>query len=272
MAGFAAADVGTAPDEAAFPVQDSSAIASAVADSAVPAYIAVSESAAVGFPLIDSLPEFPLDSVPAAVEIDTFVPRLRPVLDKVDLDAPVDFTSSDSMIIVRRDSAYMYGNGSVKYGDLKLQAANIQLDLNTSTVYAVGVPDSTGTITGRPVFDEKDSEYEAETMHYNFNTRKGLITNVVTQQGEGYLTGGVTKKDENDEYYIENGRYTTCDDHDCPHFYFNITRGKMRPGRDVVTGPVYMVLAGLPLPLAVPFGYFPFNDSYASGEAKSRKP
>ena len=265
MAGFAAADVGTAPDEAAFPVQDSSAIASAVADSAVPAYIAVSESAAVGFPLIDSLPEFPLDSVPAAVEIDTFVPRLRPVLDKVDLDAPVDFTSSDSMIIVRRDSAYMYGNGSVKYGDLKLQAANIQLDLNTSTVYAVGVPDSTGTITGRPVFDEKDSEYEAETMHYNFNTRKGLITNVVTQQGEGYLTGGVTKKDENDEYYIENGRYTTCDDHDCPHFYFNITRGKMRPGRDVVTGPVYMVLAGLPLPLAVPFGYFPFNDSYASG-------
>ncbi|MDE7467372.1 MAG: LPS-assembly protein LptD [Muribaculaceae bacterium] len=169
------------------------------------------------------------------------------------------------MIIVRRDSAYMYGNGSVKYGDLKLQAANIQLDLNTSTVYAVGVPDSTGTITGRPVFDEKDSEYEAETMHYNFNTRKGLITNVVTQQGEGYLTGGVTKKDENDEYYIENGRYTTCDDHDCPHFYFNITRGKMRPGRDVVTGPVYMVLAGLPLPLAVPFGYFPFNDSYASG-------
>ena len=265
MAGFAAADVGTAPDEAAFPVQDSSAIASAVADSAVPAYIAVSESAAVGFPLIDSLPEFPLDSVPAALEIDTFVPRLRPVLDKVDLDAPVDFTSSDSMIIVRRDSAYMYGNGSVKYGDLKLQAANIQLDLNTSTVYAVGVPDSTGTITGRPVFDEKDSEYEAETMHYNFNTRKGLITNVVTQQGEGYLTGGVTKKDENDEYYIENGRYTTCDDHDCPHFYFNITRGKMRPGRDVVTGPVYMVLAGLPLPLAVPFGYFPFNDSYASG-------
>ena len=265
MAGFAAADIGTAPDEAAFPVQDSSAIASAVADSAVPAYIAVSESAAVGFPLIDSLPEFPLDSVPAAVEIDTFVPRLRPVLDKVDLDAPVDFTSSDSMIIVRRDSAYMYGNGSVKYGDLKLQAANIQLDLNTSTVYAVGVPDSTGTITGRPVFDEKDSEYEAETMHYNFNTRKGLITNVVTQQGEGYLTGGVTKKDENDEYYIENGRYTTCDDHDCPHFYFNITRGKMRPGRDVVTGPVYMVLAGLPLPLAVPFGYFPFNDSYASG-------
>ncbi|MDE6301772.1 MAG: LPS-assembly protein LptD [Muribaculaceae bacterium] len=169
------------------------------------------------------------------------------------------------MVIVRRDSAYMYGNSSVTYGDLKLQAANIQLDLNTSTVYAVGVPDSTGTIVGKPVFDEKDSEYEAETMHYNFNTRKGLITNVVTQQGEGYLTGGVTKKDENDEYFIENGRYTTCDDHDCPHFYFNITRGRMRPGRDVVTGPVYMVLAGLPLPIAVPFGYFPFNDSYASG-------
>ena len=256
LAAFAAANVASEAEEFEVPPVDTVLMPDSVAADA--------DDFAVDIP-VDSPAAPEPDTLPAPEPPDTFVPRLRPVLDKVDLDAPVVFSSADSMIIVRRDSAYMYGNGSVTYGDLKLQAANIQLDLNTSTVYAVGTTDSTGTIVGRPVFDEKDSEYEAETMRYNFNTGKGLITNVVTQQGEGYLTGGVTKKDENDEYYIENGRYTTCDDHDCPHFYFNITRGKMRPGRDVVTGPVYMVLAGLPLPLAVPFGYFPFNDSYASG-------
>lgn len=236
------------------------------ADTAVSEYAA---DTAVPVPL--PVPVLMPDSMPAAeadsqiLPPDTFVPHLRPVLERVDLDAPVDFSAKDSMIIVRRDSAFMYGNSSVTYGEIKLDAANIDIDLNNSTVYAVGVPDSTGEVTGKPVFNESGTEYEAGTMRYNFKTSKGYITNVITQQGEGYLTGGVTKKNEDDSYFIKDGRYTTCDDHECPHFYFNVTKGKMRPGKNIVTGPVYMVLAGLPLPLAVPFGYFPFNDSYASG-------
>ena len=189
----------------------------------------------------------------------------RMVRKKVDLDAPVVFSSSDSMIIIRRDSAFMYGNGSVTYGDIKLDAAQIEMNLGDNTVYAVGRPDSVGEVQGSPVFHEGGSDYEAATMRYNFKTSKGLIQNVVTQQGEGYLTGGLTKKDVDDSYYIKNVRYTTCDNHDDPHFYIQITKGKMRPGKNVVVGPAYMVLAGLPLPLAVPFGYFPFSDKYASG-------
>ena len=189
----------------------------------------------------------------------------RMVRKKVDLDAPVVFSSSDSMIIIRRDSAFMYGNGPVTYGDIKLDAAQIEMNLGDNTVYAVGRPDSVGEVQGSPVFHEGGSDYEAATMRYNFKTSKGLIQNVVTQQGEGYLTGGLTKKDVDDSYYIKNGRYTTCDNHDDPHFYIQITKGKMRPGKNVVVGPAYMVLAGLPLPLAVPFGYFPFSDKYASG-------
>ena len=102
-------------------------------------------------------------------------------------------------------------------------------------------------------------------MSYNFKTKKGYITNVVTQQGEGYLSGGQTKKTEDNAYYIQNARYTTCDNHENPHFYLQLTRGKMRPKKNIVVGPAYMVLAGLPLPIAVPFGYFPFTDKYASG-------
>lgn len=197
--------------------------------------------------------------------IDTFVPRVVAINKKVDLESAVDFQSSDSMIIIRRDSAFMYGNSSVEYGSIKLEAANIDLDLNNSTVYAVGVTDSVGELTGSPVFNDNGTEYEAKTMRYNFATEKGFITDVVTQQGEGFLSGGQTKKDDQDNYYIVNGRYTTCDDTECPHFYFNLTKAKMRPGKDVVVGPVYMVLAGLPLPLALPFGYFPFTDEYSSG-------
>lgn len=185
--------------------------------------------------------------------------------EKVDLDAQVTFSSADSMIVLRRDSAMMYGSGQVHYGDLTLDASRIEMDLHNNTVYAVGMPDSAGKIVGTPVFNEGGSDYEAKTMQYNFATRKGLLTNLITQQGEGYVTGGITKKDSADNYYMADSRYTTCDDHDHPHFYFQLTKAKMRPGKDVVVGPAYMVLAGLPLPIAVPFGFFPFTDDYSSG-------
>ncbi len=185
--------------------------------------------------------------------------------EKVDLDAAVQFSSSDSMIIIRQDSAMMYGQGAVNYGNIKLDAQVIEMDLNDNTVYAYGVPDSLGEVVGTPIFSEGGTEYEAKTMRYNFKSGKGFITNVVTQQGEGYLTGGVTKKDKDGDFYAKMGRYTTCDDHDCPHFYFQLTKAKVRPGKNIVMGPAYMVLAGLPLPLAVPFGFFPFTDDYASG-------
>lgn len=169
------------------------------------------------------------------------------------------------MLIVRRDSAYMFGSATVTYGDIRLDAAEIQMDLSDNTVFALGRPDSVGELQGKPVFSQDGTDYEARTMRYNFGTQKGYIQNVVTQQGEGYLTGGTTKKEAENEFYIKDGRYTTCSDTECPHFYFQLTKGKVRPGKDIVVGPAYMVLAGLPLPLAVPFGYFPFSDKYASG-------
>ncbi|MCM1067365.1 MAG: LPS-assembly protein LptD [Muribaculaceae bacterium] len=235
------------------PLIDSSST-DALIDSILPAIIST-----------DTLPGDSLLAIPARYIPKREASNSRVKYVKTDLDAPVDFSSSDSMVIMRRDSAFMYGNGSVSYGDIKLDAAEIQMDLNNNTVYAVGRLDSTGEVEGKPVFNEKGTDYEAATMRYNFRTEKGYITNVVTQQGEGYLTGGQTKKGAEDEFYLKDGRYTTCDHHDNPHFYFQLTKAKVRPGKNIVVGPAYMVLAGLPLPLAVPFGYFPFTDKYASG-------
>ncbi len=187
------------------------------------------------------------------------------VRTKVDLDNTVDFSAKDSMVLTGRNKAYMYGDGKIVYGSIKLDANEILMDMDSTTVYAVGTPDSIGEIIGNPIFDDNGTSYEAKTMRYNFKTEKGFITDVITQQGEGYLTGGQSKKIDENTIYVQNARYTTCDDHECPHFYMQLTKAKVRPGKDAVTGPAYMVLAGLPLPLAVPFGYFPFSEKYSSG-------
>ncbi len=190
----------------------------------------------------------------------------RIVRVKGDLDNRVDFKSADSMILIGRNEARMYGPSEVTYGNIELKANEIQMDTRTSTVYAVGAVDTTtGEVTGSPVFTDNGTSYESQTMRYNFRTSKGFITDVVTQQGEGYLTGGQTKKIDETTFYVQNGRYTTCDEHQDPHFWLQLTQAKVRPGKDVVSGPAYMVLEGVPLPLAVPFGYFPFSDKYSSG-------
>ena len=188
-------------------------------------------------------------------------------IDRVthDIESTVTFQATDSILLIGRNKAYLYGKGEVGYQDFKLNSENISMQLDSSTVAATGVKDSLGDWVGSPVFKDKSGEYESETMRYNFKTEKGFITNIVTQQGEGYLTGGATKKNADGTFFLENGRYTTCDLHEHPHFYFNITKGKLTPDKDVVTGPAYMVLADVPLPIALPFGYFPFTKDYSSG-------
>ena len=193
------------------------------------------------------------------------VRKSKIVRAKTDIAAAVDITATDSLLLVGRNNAYLYGNSDVKYGEQEITAAQIELDMASNTVYAVGAPDSTGEITGNPIFQDNGSQYEAKTMRYNFETEKGIITDVITEQGEGYITGGITKKNADGTFYLQNGRYTTCDNHEHPHFYFQLTKARVTPKKDVVTGPTYMVLAGVPLPLALPFGYFPFSEKYSSG-------
>ncbi len=209
----------------------------------------------------------PTDSLldPAAQDSIPVVIKKRIIREKADLDNQVNFSAQDSMIVIGRNKTFMFGDSKVSYGDLTLTAENIDLDLQTSNVNASGVTDSIGITKGLPNFSQGGESYDSEIMSYNFKTERGYITNVITQQGEGYLTGGQAKRIENGEFYIKDGKYTTCDDHEHPHFHLQITKGKVKPGSNIVTGPAYMVLAGLPLPIAVPFGYFPFTKKYSSG-------
>ena len=213
--------------------------------------------------LVDSVVKSETDSTSTALIPSADTSRF--IRQKVDLDHVVEFTAKDSIILIGRNHAMMYGGSKIVYGDIDVTASSISMDMDSSQVHAIGVPDSVGELTGNPVFKDNSGEYESRVMKYNFKTKRGYITDIVTEQGEGYLTGGITKKTEDDEYYIKNGRYTTCDDHEHPHFYFQLTKAKVKPKKNVVTGPAYMVLEDLPLPIAVPFGYFPFSEKYQSG-------
>lgn len=189
----------------------------------------------------------------------------RIIREKVDLDNALNFSAKDSLVLMGQQNAYLYGDGNVDYGEFKLNSAEIRMEMDSSTVYAAGVVDSIGELQGNPVFQQGSDEYESKSMKYNFKTERGYITDVITEQDEGFLLGSRAKKNPDGSFFVEDGRYTTCDDHEHPHFYFQLTRAKVRPKKDVVTGPGYMVLADVPLPLALPFGYFPFSEKYSSG-------
>lgn len=177
----------------------------------------------------------------------------------------VNFEATDSMVLMGSNQALLYGNGKVTYENIQLDANYIRMNMDSSLVYATGTKDSVGKMQGLPIFKQGEDQYESQTMRYNFQTQKGLITNVVTQQGEGYVVGGVTKKMPNDDMYMTGCKYTTCDHHDHPHFYLNLTKAKVRPGKNIVTGPAYLVIEDVPLPVAIPFGFFPFSKTYSSG-------
>ncbi|MCF0180368.1 MAG: LPS-assembly protein LptD, partial [Bacteroidales bacterium] len=195
------------------------------------------------------------------------VDSVKPKKSGSGLVAVVDYQAKDSLIFDMGNRAYLYGESKVTYDEIALDAERIQLSLDSSLVHADGVPDTTkvGKLIGTPKFKDNSGEYEMKHISYNFKTAKGHIRDVVTKQGDGYVTGGTTKKMPDNDIFLENGRYTTCDQTECPHFYIQLTKGRVRPNKNIVTGPAYLVVADVPLPLAIPFGYFPFTKSYSSG-------
>lgn len=183
------------------------------------------------------------------------------------IDAPVKYSAEDSLVYdAESGTAYLYGNSKVDYENMKLTSDKVHMNLDKSTVRATGTVDSTaeGGIKGKPVFTMGKDEYKSDTMAFNFKSKKGLIKGVYTEQQDGFLSGEVGKRDSTGSIYLQHGRYTTCDKPH-PDFYIALSRAKVRPGKDVVFGPAYLVVADVPLPLAIPYGFFPFSKKYSSG-------
>ena len=218
---------------------------------------------------IDSI----FDGLPDKISNDSIAPDSIPadsvgggIKKKNSISAPVYYQSSDSMVMTRNGNAYLHGKGEVKYENMELTSEYIRMNLDSSLVYAHGVYDTTEyEWIGKPVFKDGKDSYETAELTYNIKSKKGYIRHVVTQQGEGYVIADRTKKTEKDEMMMAGGQYTTCDNHEHPHFYLKMTKAKVKPGDYIATGPAYVVVGDVPLPLAIPFGFFPITNSYSSG-------
>ncbi len=183
------------------------------------------------------------------------------------VDAPVTYSASDSLVYDAKNKvAHLYGSAQVKYENMDLASDRISMDIDKSNVKAMGTADSTaeGGVKGKPVFKMGSDEYDTDTIKFNFKSKKALINNVYTEQQDGFLSGMRSKRDSSGVIYLQHGRYTTCDDPH-PDFYISLSRAKVRPGKDVVFGPAYLVVCDVPMPFAIPYGFFPFTKSYSSG-------
>ena len=199
----------------------------------------------------DSLSVNPSDTIPKKIEM---------------LQSTVTYSAQDSIVFTKDNKGYLYGASEVKYQDIAIKGELITMNMDSSIIGATFGLDSIGKEFGFPTFNDKGTEYEMKGMKYNFKTEKAYITNVVTEQGEGYIVANQAKKNDDNSFYMLNAKYTTCDLHDHPHFYLNLSKAKVRPGQDVVTGPAWLVVGDVPLfPIVLPFAFFPFNETYSSG-------
>lgn len=211
----------------------------------------------------DSLTEAP------AVQDSMRRDSVRPPRAPQGLDAPISSRNTDSLVYdVRNKIVYLYNQADVTYQTSNLKADYIRIDMDSKTVYAYGKPD---TLNGKPVvtkpeYSDGGDSYQMDTITYNLSSKRALIKGVATQQGDGWLVGGLIKRQSDNSIHMHSGMYTTCDETDHPHFYLTITRGKAIPGKKIITGPAYIVLEDVPLYfLAIPGGFFPLDMGPKSG-------
>jgi hypothetical protein len=181
------------------------------------------------------------------------------------IDAEIAYSAQDSIVLLGNGTGFLHGKSDVKYKNIELKADFVRVKMDSSLVFAHGKLDSIGKRVDDPVFTENKTEYTSKELTYNLKTKKGYIRQAVTKQGEAYVVSDKTKKTDDDILCMTDGKYTTCDNHEHPDFYLDLTRGKVKTGKYIVTGPAYLVVEDVPLPIAIPFGYFPFTDKYSSG-------
>lgn len=229
---------------------------------------------ALSFSFRDTIPH--LDSIPSKDSLGKDSLNPKDSLFTVDsslistLKQPVFSTGRDSSVEILTDGKrmlYYYGDVTVTYDDISIKADYIAYNVQTRTVFAKGLPDSTGVIKGNPELKEGKNTYTMESVYYNFDTKKAKIKNMMTQEGEGNIKGKYIKKMADNSINIARGIYTTCDAEE-PHFYLQMTTAKVinsGPVKKTVFGPAYTVIEGVPTPFALPFGFVPRISNRSGG-------
>ncbi|RYY89860.1 MAG: LPS-assembly protein LptD [Chitinophagaceae bacterium] len=203
----------------------------------------------------------PGDSGRTQQRIDTFSYKLS----KDTLDAPVTYEAEDSAVImVPEKKIVLYGKTHTTYKDVVLDAPKVELDQKTNILVATGEKDSLGETITRAKMVEGENKFQSDTIKYNFKSQKGLLTNTITQQNEMFIHADVSKKVNATTVFIKGGRFTTCD-LDEPHFAFRAKKLKIINNKVAVSGPMHPEFEGVPVPIYLPFGYYPMNRGRHSG-------
>ncbi len=188
------------------------------------------------------------------------------VRKKSPLEDKVDYHAQDSIVFDAKGKIlFLYDTAQINYQDIELKANYIEINMDKKELWGKGSIDSLGRISGKPHFKQGEQSFDAKEIGYNFETKRGLIKEAFTNQGEIYLHAEVAKKDSNDMIYVKNAKFTTCTEPDHPHFYIQTTRAKVVKDKVVVTGPAIFKIADVPTPLMLPFGYFPNEKGKSSG-------
>ena len=224
--------------------------------------------------LVDSLAPVLTDSMKAEMRKKAYADSIRKadsvsMLSKSSLDVPAFTAAKDSIVedfSNGNQKIFYYGDVSVEYGNMKLSADYMEYDLKTGILYARGTTDTSGVTVGKPVMQEGNKSYTMDEVRYNFNTRKARITNMVTQEQDGILHGKNIKMMPDNSINITHGKYTVCDCEE-PHYYLHLTAAKVmtKPTQKTVFGPAYPVIADVPLPIGLPFGFIPKRPDRATG-------
>lgn len=191
--------------------------------------------------------------------ISKTIPRKKTFEDRV------NYSSKDSITIdLSLKKVFLYNESKIKYQGIELESGEMSINFKTKSLSAQGIMDSNNNMVQYPIFKEKGTEYRSTNIDYNFDTKKGYIKGVFTKEGEGYLHGEKVKKVDDKTMYISHGKFTTCDlDH--PHFSINFSKAKAITQDKIITGPAWFSIMDIPLPLGIPFGYFPFTSTKQSG-------
>ena len=208
------------------------------------------------------------DTIPDTIAKKEVVPSVqkKPARKESFIDDKIERSCNDSTVQdFKNNKVYYYGDAKVVYEDITIEAAFIEFDFDKRTVFAKGLLDSTGKLYGSPIFLEGDKKYLSESMTFNFETKKGVITKVFTEDAMGYIHGSKIKKMEDNSINIKSGSFTTCSNQEHPHFEFYFGKAKVIPDDKIVTGPAYFRLMETPLPIGVPFGIFPNSKGQRNG-------
>ena len=204
-----------------------------------------------------------LDSIAISIATDSI--QADSIKNIGEIETTINYSASDSIFYdLKTQTLKLYGNSKIDYGDINLTAYEILIDWDEQTIDANYRVDSLGKKIGKPIFTEDNQSYETDKITYNFDSKKAKIKGIVTQLDDAYMQGEDVKKNELDELFIHDAKYTTCNLSE-PHFHISAKKIKVIPGKKVLSGPFHLKFGNIPTPLGFIFGMFPQPKKKISG-------